>query len=405
MEKKIKKICILGLGYIGLPTGALLANKGYEVYGVDVIQSVVDTINQGKIHIVEPELDVFVKSAVKSGNLKAGLLPVESDVFVIAVPTPFSEGYIPDLKYVISATKAIVPFIRPGNIIILESTSPVGTTEIISKILTEEGINVDELFIAHCPERVLPGHVMRELIENDRIVGGTTKEATKKVANFYRGFVSGQVLTTTAQTAEMCKLVENSYRDVNIAFANELSMICDKANINVWELIALANKHPRVKILQPGPGVGGHCIAVDPWFIVSAYPDEANIIKQARLTNEYKSDWVIEKIKNAILSFQLQHNRFPTVACLGLAFKPNIDDLRESPAVKIVKQLFQSYPDFENALIVEPNIEEHKTFKLTDLSVAIEEADIAVFLVAHKEFQNLSFNKDVNSLNFCGVII
>jgi UDP-N-acetyl-D-mannosaminuronic acid dehydrogenase len=404
MEKKIKKICILGLGYIGLPTGALLANKGYEVYGVDVVQSVVDTINQGKIHIVEPELDVFVKSAVKSGNLKAGLLPVESDVFVIAVPTPFSEGYIPDLKYVISATKAIVPFIRPGNIIILESTSPVGTTEIISKILTDEGINVDELFIAHCPERVLPGHVMRELIENDRIVGGTSKEATEKVANFYRSFVSGEVLTTTAQTAEMCKLVENSYRDVNIAFANELSMICDKANINVWELIDLANKHPRVKILQPGPGVGGHCIAVDPWFIVSAYPNEANIIKQARLTNDYKSDWVIEKIKNAILSFQLQHNRFPTVACLGLAFKPNIDDLRESPAVKIVKQLFQNYPDFENALIVEPNIEEHKTFKLTDLSVAIEEADIAVFLVAHNEFQNLSFNKNVNSLNFCGVI-
>jgi UDP-N-acetyl-D-mannosaminuronic acid dehydrogenase len=402
MEKEVKKICILGLGYIGLPTGALLANKGYEVYGVDVLESVVDTINQGKIHIVEPELDVFVKSAVKSGNLKAGLTPVESDVFVIAVPTPFSEGYVPDLKYVISATKAIVPFIRPGNIIILESTSPVGTTEKIAKILTEEGVNVDEIFIAHCPERVLPGHVMRELIENDRIVGGTTKVATEKVANFYRSFVSGQVLTTTAQTAEMCKLVENSYRDVNIAFANELSMICDKANINVWELIALANKHPRVKILQPGPGVGGHCIAVDPWFIVSAYPNEANIIKQARLTNDYKSEWVIEKIKNAILSFQLQHNRFPKVACLGLAFKPNIDDLRESPAVKIVKQLIQSYPDFEKALIVEPNIEEHTTFKLTNLRVAKEEADIAVFLVAHKEFQNLSFNKEVVSLNFCG---
>lgn len=402
MEKEVKKICILGLGYIGLPTGALLANKGYEVYGVDVLESVVDTINQGKIHIVEPELDVFVKSAVKSGNLKAGLTPVESDVFVIAVPTPFSEGYVPDLKYVISAIKAIVPFIRPGNIIILESTSPVGTTEKIAKILTEEGVNVDEIFIAHCPERVLPGHVMRELIENDRIVGGTTKAATEKVANFYRSFVSGQVLTTTAQTAEMCKLVENSYRDVNIAFANELSLICDKANINVWELIALANKHPRVKILQPGPGVGGHCIAVDPWFIVSAYPNEANIIKQARLTNDYKSEWVIEKIKNAILSFQLQHNRFPKVAFLGLAFKPNIDDLRESPAVKIVKQLIQSYPDFEQALIVEPNIEEHTTFKLTNLRVAKEEADIAVFLVAHKEFQNLSFNKEVVSLNFCG---
>jgi UDP-N-acetyl-D-mannosaminuronic acid dehydrogenase len=404
MEKEIKKICILGLGYIGLPTGALLANKGYEVYGVDVVQSVVDIINQGKIHIIEPELDVFVKSAVKSGNLKAGLKPVESDVFVIAVPTPFSEGYVPDLKYVISATKAIVPFIRPGNIIILESTSPVGTTEKISKILTEEGINVDDLFIAHCPERVLPGHVMRELIENDRIVGGTTKAATEKVANFYRSFVSGQVLTTTAQTAEMCKLVENSYRDVNIAFANELSIICDKANINVWELIALANKHPRVKILQPGPGVGGHCIAVDPWFIVSAYPNEANIIKQARLTNDYKSEWVIEKIKNAILTFQLEHKRFPKLAYLGLAFKPNIDDLRESPAVKIVQHLTQYYSDYEDALIVEPNIEEHKIFILTDLIIAKKEADIAVFLVSHKEFQNLNFSKEVVSLNFCGVI-
>jgi UDP-N-acetyl-D-mannosaminuronic acid dehydrogenase len=404
MKKKINKICIIGLGYIGLPTGALLANKGYEVYGVDVLESVVNLINEGKIHIVEPELDVFVDSAVKSGNLKAGLLPVESDVFIIAVPTPFSDGYLPDLKYVISATKAIAPFIRKGNIIILESTSPVGTTEMISKILIEEGVSIDELFIAHCPERVLPGHVMRELIENDRIVGGTTREATEKVANFYRSFVSGQVLTTTSQTAEMCKLVENSFRDVNIAFANELSMICDKANINVWELIKLANRHPRVNILQPGPGVGGHCIAVDPWFIVSAYPNETNIIKQARLTNDYKSEWVIEKIKNCILNFQFTHNRFPKVAYLGLSFKPDIDDLRESPAVKIMQDLIKHYSEFDNTLIVEPNIKEHKIFKLTDLSIVKEEADIVVYLVSHKEFQNLNFSKEVVTLNFCGVI-
>ena len=394
-----KKICVIGLGYIGLPTAALLANRGYSVHGVDVVQSTIDTINQGKIHIVEPDLDTFVRAAVNSGNLKASLTPDIADVFIIAVPTPFHEGYVPNVDYVVSATKAIAPFVKEGDIVILESTSPVGTTDLVGVTLKEQGVDTSKLFIAHCPERVLPGHIMRELVENDRIVGGLTPEATEKTVEFYKTFVSGAVLSTDARTAEMAKLTENSFRDTNIAFANELSILCDKFGIDVWELIKLTNRHPRVNVLQPGAGVGGHCIAVDPWFIVHAGGDDAKIIRTAREVNTYKTEWSIEKIKNAALKFENENGRKAKVACMGLAFKPDIDDLRESPAVYITKTLLSQGLD---VLAVEPNIESHKNFEIIDFETGINDADIIVYLVAHKEFKGIRiFGKDV--IDFCGV--
>ena len=393
-----KKICVIGLGYIGLPTAALLANRGYEVYGVDVVQSTVDTINRGEIHIVEPELDTFVKGAVNSGKLKADLKPVAADIFIIAVPTPFHEGFVPNIDYVVSATKSIAPFVKEGNIVILESTSPVGTTDKVEEVLQENGIDTSKLYIAHCPERVLPGHIMRELVENDRIVGGTTPEATQKTVEFYKTFVNGEVLSTTARTAEMAKLTENSFRDTNIAFANELSILCDKFDIDVWELISLTNRHPRVNVLQPGAGVGGHCIAVDPWFIVHAGGDDAKMIRTAREVNTHKTEWAIEKIKNAALKFEIEYGRKAIVACMGLAFKPDIDDLRESPAVYITKSLIAQGL---NVLAVEPNISSHKEFKIMDYEDALKNADIITFLVAHKEFKNLDI---VCDLDFCGVL-
>jgi UDP-N-acetyl-D-mannosaminuronic acid dehydrogenase len=394
-----KKICVIGLGYIGLPTAALLANRGYSVHGVDVVASTVDTINQGKIHIVEPDLDTFVRAAVNSGNLKASLTPDIADVFIIAVPTPFHEGYVPNVDYVVSATKAIAPFVKEGDIVILESTSPVGTTDLVGDTLKEQGVDTSKLFIAHCPERVLPGHIMRELVENDRIVGGLTPEATEQTVEFYKTFVSGAVLSTDARTAEMAKLTENSFRDTNIAFANELSILCDKFGIDVWELIKLTNRHPRVNVLQPGAGVGGHCIAVDPWFIVHAGGDDAKIIRTAREVNTYKTEWSIEKIKNAALKFENENGRKAKVACMGLAFKPDIDDLRESPAVYITKSLISQGLD---VLAVEPNISSHKNFEIINFETAINDADIIVYLVAHKEFKGIRiFGKDV--IDFCGV--
>jgi len=394
-----KTICVVGLGYIGLPTSALLANRGYRVFGVDVVKEVVDTINKGQIHFLEPELGLFVKAAVNSGKLTADTKPTYADVFIIAVPTPFHEGYVPNIDYVISATKSIIPYVKEGNIVIFESTSPVGTTEKVEEILKEGGIDTDKVYIAHCPERVLPGYIMKELVENDRIVGGLTDEATKIVADFYREFVQGEVLETNARTAEMAKLTENSFRDVNIAFANELSMLCDKFNINVWELIKLANRHPRVNILQPGAGVGGHCIAVDPWFIVHAGGEFAKLIKTARQVNNYKTEWVIEKIKNSILTFEKEKGKKPKVACMGLAFKPDIDDLRESPALYITRRLMAEGFDI---LAVEPNIETHKEFELVNYKEALKIADIVVFLVAHKEFKGII--KQENYLDFCGVL-
>ncbi|QKJ22256.1 UDP-N-acetyl-D-mannosamine dehydrogenase [Poseidonibacter lekithochrous] len=394
-----KKVCVIGLGYIGLPTAALLANRGYQIHGVDVVQSTVDTINAGNIHIVEPDLDTFVRAAVNSGNLKASLTPTIADVFIIAVPTPFHKNYVPNVDYIVSATKAIAPYVKAEDIVILESTSPVGTTELVEKTLEEEAVDTSKLYIAHCPERVLPGHIMRELVENDRIVGGTTKESTEKTVEFYKTFVSGEVLSTDAKTAEMAKLTENSFRDTNIAFANELSILCDKFNIDVWELIKLTNRHPRVNVLQPGAGVGGHCIAVDPWFIVHAGGADAKIIKAAREINTYKTEWSIEKIKNVALRFEKKNGRKAKVACLGLAFKPDIDDLRESPALYIAQTLKNH--DFK-VLTVEPNITSHKVFEIIDFETAINDADIIVYLVGHKEFKGIRiFGKEV--IDFCGI--
>lgn len=394
----LEKVCILGLGYIGLPTGALLANRGYEVFGVDVIQDVVDTINSGKVHIIEPELDTFVQSAVKSGKLKASTQPQFADIFIIAVPTPFKEGNKPDLSYVIAAAKSIAPYIKPGNLVILESTSPIGTTDKVESILKEFGIETDQIFMAYCPERVLPGQVMKELIENDRIVGGLNEASTQTVAAFYSRFVSGEVIQTHARTAELCKLSENSYRDTNIAFANELSLVCDKAGIDVWELIKLANKHPRVNILQPGTGVGGHCIAVDPWFIISEFPELSPLMRTAREVNNYKTEWVIEKIHNAALEFELKNHRKPILGIMGLSFKPNIDDLRESPAVKVARSL----NNIHEIRVLEPHIHQHSEFKLVSQERIFDEADIMAYLVAHKVFKPVP-DTEKQILDFCNI--
>ena len=392
------KICIVGLGYIGLPSAALLANRGYQVQGVDVSQEVVDTINQGDIHIAEPDLDSFVHSAVNSGHLKASLKPEPADVFILAVPTPFHDGFVPNIDYVLNATRSIAPVIKPGDLVILESTSPVGTTEKVAQTLRDGGVDTNTVHIAHCPERVLPGHIMRELVENDRIVGGITSEASEKVAAFYRTFVTGEVLITDARTAEMAKLTENSFRDVNIALANELSLLSDKFGIDVWELIRLANRHPRVNILQPGTGVGGHCIAVDPWFIVHEGGDDARLIRSGREVNTRKTEWVVEKIKAEVSVFKEQQGRNPVVACMGLAFKPNIDDLRESPALWVYQQLVAA--DVQ-PLAVEPNLKKHASLTLTAWKDAAAEADIVIYLVGHREFQKLEVIGKV--LDFCGV--
>lgn len=400
-----RTVCVVGLGYIGLPTAALLAGNGYQVVGVDLNRVAVETINQGRIHIVEPELDAFVRSAVAAGKLKAFTTPQKGDVYMICVPTPFHEGEgipQPNIDYVLTATHSIASFVKPGDLVILESTSPVGTTQKMADVLQKAGVDTSKIHMAYCPERVLPGKIMRELVENDRVVGGLTPAATQAVGAFYRTFVQGEVLETDAATAEMCKLTENSYRDVNIAFANELSLLCAKSGINVWNLIKLANRHPRVNILQPGAGVGGHCIAVDPWFIVAQDPENARLIRTAREVNNYKTVWAIDQIKIAVADASARTGKKPKVACLGLAFKPDIDDLRESPAVHIADALqAQGY----DVVAVEPNIEGHDKFELVDVDEALKTADVLAVLVKHKQFVEPAVKAALikaKALDFCG---
>ncbi len=388
MARELQKVVVMGLGYIGLPTASMLATKGHTVLGVDVNEVAVNTINSGRIHIIEPDLDVLVRSAVNSGNLRASLTPEEGDTFILAVPTPFKEEggnpKAPDLSYVEAAARAIAPCLREDNLVILESTSPVGTTEFIEQIITSMRPELaGKVHTAHCPERVLPGHILRELVDNDRIIGGTTREAVAKAKALYKTFCNGAILETDSRTAELSKLVENSFRDVNIAFANELSVICDRLDINVWETIALANRHPRVNILQPGPGVGGHCIAVDPWFIVSSAPQEARLIRTAREVNDAKPHWVIEKVRAKAERF-----RAPIIGCLGLTFKANIDDLRESPSLEIVKDLIAS--GIGTVMACDPNVSQDKApFPLHDLKDVLKKADILLLLVDHHEFLSI----------------
>lgn len=398
------KACFMGLGYIGLPTAIISSQHGINVCGVDINPDVVEKTNKGLLHIIEPGLGELLKEAVESGHLTASTTPEESDVYLIVVPTPFKENHEPDISYVESATRMVLPYLKDGDLYIIESTSPVGTTEKMADIIFSERPELKgKIHIAYCPERVLPGNVIYELVHNDRVIGGIDEESSIAAANFYAQFVKGQLHKTNSRTAEMCKLVENSSRDAQIAFANELSIICERANINVWELINLANKHPRVNILQPGCGVGGHCIAVDPYFITAAFPEEAQIIAKAREINNYKSDWCVERVKNAILNYELKNGNKPQVALMGLAFKPNIDDLRESPAKRIAMQLMSELSDI-NFHVVEPNITNHKDFKIEDYQTAFDTSDIIVYLTAHKEFFLLPKNADKQVLDFCGVL-
>jgi UDP-N-acetyl-D-mannosaminuronic acid dehydrogenase len=398
------KACFMGLGYIGLPTAIIAAQHGIDVVGVDINPKVVDTVNQGRIHIVEPGLQELCRQVVSQSKLRASLQPETCDVYLIVVPTPFKgTNHDPDISYVEAATRTVLPYLKEGDLFIIESTSPVGTTEKMTQLIyTERPELKDNIHIAYCPERVLPGNVIYELVHNDRVIGGIDEASTEKAVDFYSRFVKGTLHKTNTRTAEMCKLTENSSRDVQIAFANELSIICDKAGINVWELIDLANKHPRVNILQPGSGVGGHCIAVDPYFITADFPMESQIIGKAREINNYKAFWCAEKTQNAIKAFEVKEQREPVVALMGLAFKPNIDDLRESPAKYIATKVMQAYNNAD-FLIVEPNLSDHKVFKLTDYKEAYEKADIVAFLVAHKEFNELPWRDDKVILDFCGV--
>ena len=397
------KACFMGLGYIGLPTAIIAAKHGVDVVGVDINPKVVEVTNQGKLHIIEPGMEEMLQEVIAAGKFKAYTTPQVSDAYFMVVPTPFKGDHEPDVSYVEAATRAVLPLLKAGDLYVIESTSPIGTTEMMADIIFAERPELkDKIYIAYCPERVLPGNVIYELVHNDRVIGGLNPESTDKAIEFYSQFVQGQLHKTNSRTAEMCKLTENSSRDVQIAFANELSLICDKAGINVWELINLANKHPRVNILQPGCGVGGHCIAVDPYFITADYPAESKIIATARNINNYKSFWCAEKVKSTMLEFELKHGRKPTVAMMGLAFKPNIDDLRESPSKNIVGKVMLMCNNAD-ILIVEPNVEEHKQFKLTPYQEAYEKADIIVMLTAHDQFETLPYDESKIILDFCGI--
>lgn len=409
------KISVIGLGYIGLPTAATLATNHvrfdadikYDVIGVDINQDTVDVINSGKVHIIEKGLDELVLEAINANTLRATTRPEPSEVFIIAVPTPFNSKKEPNLDYVKKATESLAPFIKKGNLIILESTVPVGATEIVAEILRVSrkdliipAVGMDEsdsdVFIAHCPERVLPGNILQELVTNDRIIGGITKASALKAKLFYETFTSGKCLTTDAKTAELSKLVENSFRDINIAYANELSIICDRLDIDVWELIDLANHHPRVNILQPGPGVGGHCIAVDPWFIVSTCPEDARLIKTARNVNDSKPGFVLNQVKEQITKVSMDVSK-SKIACFGLSFKPDIDDLRESPALSIAIEIESM--GFQNLFLVEPNIPEKPnsfeldSTQLKSIDAALSESAIILILVDHREFIEIDYAK------------
>lgn len=395
-----QKICVIGLGYIGLPTAAVLGSRGYKIHGVEINSDAVDIINSGKAHIVEPDLDMLVRGVVTTGNLKAHTEPAEAEIFMICVPTPLTSDNKPQLDYVRSATKSIVPFLKKGNLIILESTSPPGTTELIEEIVLEHSdFSKGDIFFAHAPERVLPGRILREVVENDRIIGGIDEASTEKAAEFYGSFVTGKLLKTHCRTAETAKLVENAFRDTNIAFANELSLFSDRLDLDVWELIRLANHHPRVNILNPGPGVGGHCIAVDPWFLVDCDPEVTRLIRTAREVNEAKPNWVVDRVAAKAEKF-----KNPTIACLGLAYKPDIDDLRESPAVAIVQELKNR--SLGKLMIVEPNLQKHDSFELTNLDDALVAADIVLILVGHKSFLSISSAKLAEKIiiDTCGVM-
>ncbi|WP_115461213.1 UDP-N-acetyl-D-mannosamine dehydrogenase [Winogradskyella aurantiaca] len=398
-------VSVVGLGYIGLPTAALLASNNIQVFGMDVNEKVVDTINKGQIHIVETDLLQHVQTSVANKLLEANTFIKMADVYLVVVPTPFVNNFEPDISFVQNAVEAIIPLLKEDDLVIIESTSPVGTTDKMLQLILESRPELNgSIKMAYCPERVLPGNIMEELVNNDRVIGGVDNTSTERAMSFYSKFVKGELFGTNARTAEMCKLVENASRDSQIAFANELSIICDKANINVWELIRLANKHPRVNILNPGCGVGGHCIAVDPYFIVSEFPFESQIIAKAREVNNYKAFWVAEKIQNAILQYRIDNGIKPKVALMGLAFKPNIDDLRESPAKYVAQKILQNTNNEDEIYFVEPNITSHSVFKLTPYQQAFDKADIVAYLVAHNEFRNLENNTTTKVvLDFCGV--
>jgi len=396
------KAVFMGLGYIGLPTAAVVASNGIDVLGVDTNALVVDTINDGKIHIVEPNLAAVVSDVVACGKLRASTVPEEADAFFIVVPTPFKQNHRADISFVEAATQAVIPYLKEGSLFVIESTSPVRTTERMADLIFKTRPELkDKIYIAYCPERVLPGNVLYELVNNDRVIGGINRESTLKAMEFYRIFTNGELHPTNDRTAEMCKLTENSSRDAQIAFANELSMICDKMDVNVWELIHLANKHPRVNILKPGCGVGGHCIAVDPWFIVSDFPEQAMLIKRVRETNDYKSDWCANKIIESCMQFEKFHQKEPVVACMGLAFKPNIDDLRESPAKYITSRVISECR--AEVLVVEPNIDSHVSFNLVKTQDAYKKADIIVWLVKHDAFMDIQVDVSKIELDFCGI--
>ncbi len=397
------KVNFIGLGYIGLPTAIIAAKHGIEIAGTDINPDIVEATNQGHLHIVEPDMEDMLREVVANGKLKAYTEPQLSDAYFIVVPTPFKGNHEPDITYVEAATRSVVPFLKEGDLFVIESTSPVGTTEKMRDVIVSLRPELEgKIFMAYCPERVLPGNVAYELINNDRVIGGINPQSTEKAKEFYSQFVKGLLHSTDSRTAEMCKLTENASRDVQIAFANELSLICAKAGINVWKLIELANRHPRVNILQPGCGVGGHCIAVDPYFITADFPEESKLIAQARETNNGKAEWCIGQILAQILKFEKENGRKPRVALMGLAFKPNIDDLRESPAMEIVKGVTDAVAS-QYLMVVEPNIKSHPRFALTGFREAYDKADIVVFLVNHREFAALNYRTDVKVLDFCGV--